>query len=325
MIKSIYLHIGLSKTGTSSLQTFLYENSDTLLKDFKILYPKSVIGMGPAHYVMAFSLKPPPESPMLKTEKTFYEYMDDLKQELNNKKPERIIISSEAFMHINDKINLKKLYNSLKEIANKINIIVYFRRQDLWLESSYIQVVKDYNTRHSESFKFSIKYAINDLEWLLNYDKFLQNWIEAFPDAELVPRIYDRKNFPSEDIVLDFFSILEIVLDKNYIKNRLSENPSLSVVSTLALRKINEHFRLSFEEHEDLLNYLFTLDKELEFPKKVFLVFLIDYHFWNIIGNPMRSFLGDSSNLKTNLLYPKKKLYFTKNKIGYQKRKLIEQ
>ena len=36
--KTIYLHIGVSKTGTTSIQRFLYKNRE-LLKDKGILYP----------------------------------------------------------------------------------------------------------------------------------------------------------------------------------------------------------------------------------------------------------------------------------------------
>ncbi len=35
----IYLHIGLHKTGTSSLQSFLFEHRESLLRDLGVLYP----------------------------------------------------------------------------------------------------------------------------------------------------------------------------------------------------------------------------------------------------------------------------------------------
>ncbi|MFN3472043.1 MAG: hypothetical protein ACK4ZR_05525, partial [Aquificaceae bacterium] len=196
------MHIGLSKTGTSAIQTFLYRNRDRLLKKFKVLYPQTGIFMGggiPAHYSLAFSLFKPGEAKSLNVA-PFEDFMDQLKREMDEAKPEEVVISSEAFMHYKDEPVLEKFSLTLNELFEEIYILVYLRRQDLWQESSYSQVIKDYSMRVKVIFKKSVEYS-KTLNWLLMYDSFLNRWKTFFPKANITPRIYDKKELPNGDVI----------------------------------------------------------------------------------------------------------------------------
>ena len=267
----LYLHIGLSKTGTSAIQTFFYRNREILLKELKILYPQTgilIAGGIPAHHFLAFSLFKPNEAKFFNVNTSFEDYMDQMKKEIDETKPEKVVISSEAFMHYKDEPILEKFSHSLNSLFEEIYILVYLRRQDLWKESSYSQVVKDYGVRVKRIFKESAGYS-KELDWLLMYDKFLSRWKTFFPKAKIIPRIYDRKALPNGDVIKDFLSILGIEYGK--FENLESDpNPSLSHLSTLALREINEKFDLTPEEHGKIVQYLFKLDKEEGSPLKTF-------------------------------------------------------
>ncbi|MCS7200416.1 MAG: hypothetical protein NZ850_08795, partial [Caldimicrobium sp.] len=94
-------------------------------------------------------------------------------------------------------------------------------------------------------------------------------WQQIFPEAKVIPRIYDRSLFPDGDVILDFLSILGIEMPEARTC-KIEANPSLSVISTLALRKINEKFNLSVEEHKKVVKYLISIDREEGSPIKSF-------------------------------------------------------
>ncbi|MCS7231531.1 MAG: hypothetical protein RMJ67_05295 [Elusimicrobiota bacterium] len=267
--KKVYLHIGLSKTGTSAIQNFLYKSKKTLIKKYKILYPDTGI-LAPdgifAHHGIAFSIYKPEEAKGLKVTE-FETIKECLLKESIAKKSKICIISSEAFMHFRDKHCFEILKILLEQFLEKC-IIVYLRRQDLWHESSYSQVVKDFGIRLTCSFKESTQHSLT-LNWLLNYNSLLSRWQQAFPESKIIPRIYDRKLFPDGNVILDFLSILGIEMPeaRDY---KVETNPSLSHLSILVMRKINEKFNLTREEHGKCIQYLFKLDREEGSPIRSF-------------------------------------------------------
>ncbi len=207
----LYLHIGLSKSGTSSIQNFLYEKREILYEKFKILYPETGIFSADdiyAHYNIAFSIYRPDEAKNLVVPE-YKELYNQLIDELVNKKPKVCVISSEAFMHFIDDESFQKLKQIIDFFSEKF-IVVYLRRQDLWVESSYKQVIKDYGFRIKCQFVDSLEYSLNFLGWLLNYDILLQRWQQAFSDACIIPCIYNRKHFPEKNVILHFLSLLGI-------------------------------------------------------------------------------------------------------------------
>ena len=266
----LYLHIGLSKTGTTAIQNFLWNYRKKLLNDYSILYPNAGIShrdIALAHHELAVSIYKPEEAKSVVVQ-DIREYEKKIIKEIEITSCNKIILSSEVFMHIRFPDSYEKLKNFLNKITKDLTIIVYFRRQDIWHESSYSQVIKDYFIKESVSFNSSVSHS-KSLTWLLFFDKFLSRWQAAFPNAQIIPRIYDRKLFPEGNVILDFLSILGIDMPeaKEY---KIESNPSLSHLSTLVLRKINEKFDLSPEEHGKVVQYLFKLDREEGSPLKTF-------------------------------------------------------
>lgn len=114
MTNNIYLHIGAHKTGTSSIQHFLRENANKLLREAGILY---------------FTPKVWPIT--LKNGKPDIALNLDAFDELECVTANTIVISHENYSWISSKEDLKKLAEKLQKYAKNVFIVIYLRRQDL--------------------------------------------------------------------------------------------------------------------------------------------------------------------------------------------------
>ncbi|NES69225.1 MAG: hypothetical protein F6K24_30340, partial [Okeania sp. SIO2D1] len=135
---TIYLHIGLNKAGSTSLQHFLANNRDIFLSH-GYLYPiTGTLNNHRNHHNLAWCFPNKFQNynsnynPKLGT-------WDDLFEEINHSVADKIIISSE-FFNTFDELKISQLKLKLNKF--NIKIIVYIRRQDLRIKSMYKQGVK---------------------------------------------------------------------------------------------------------------------------------------------------------------------------------------
>lgn len=133
MINTLYLHIGIYKTGTSALQHFCIENQNILLNQFGICYPefgRNPKGIGAHHY---FSMPVSPSRPDGYRGRSFSENCLCIQEEAICKEAKHLLISSEAFCKVSD----LSLLAPILKLAQRIKVIVYLRRQDEFLEAAY--------------------------------------------------------------------------------------------------------------------------------------------------------------------------------------------
>lgn len=109
-MKTAYIHIGTPKTGTTSIQKFLYKNKSILLYN-NFLYPESFIlnkEYDPQHWDLSILCNNYKDSIVDKK-------IMLLKKEINTSCVDNILISSEAFWAMIDSqhsvLNLKKILN----------------------------------------------------------------------------------------------------------------------------------------------------------------------------------------------------------------------
>lgn len=130
-MKNLFLHIGPPKTGSSTIQEFLYQNIDNLNKS-GYLYPQTGIKLSAQHNLAHLIINSKKAN---STRGTWQE----VHQEIEEEKLDNVIISSEYFALANRK-QIKILETELEPY--QVKVIIYLRRQDLRLESQYAQNVK---------------------------------------------------------------------------------------------------------------------------------------------------------------------------------------
>ncbi|SEQ95568.1 hypothetical protein SAMN03080615_03384 [Amphritea atlantica] len=207
-MRKLFIHIGRHKSGTSSLQKFLCQNYELLL-EFGYEYP--LLGRRPiAHHLLAKALSGTCDL----DESDKYE-VDELLLSIENSQC-NVILSSEAFQNVKPQSLARVLKGDFD-----IYIVCYFRDQLSYLLSSYSQAIQ--NQALTESIEQYSKRLFNNL----NYNDFIKSWEEAFPDASLIVRSFDKKLLTGEDIRVDFLDVLSLNELERFRFDSKDQNPSI--------------------------------------------------------------------------------------------------
>lgn len=209
MKKKVYLHIGSNKTGTTAIQLFL-DTNELLLNRHGVHY----CGIGKiwnAHFPMAWELGCGKAPANYNVEENLWEKAE---LEFRTREENAFVISSENFILLKD---MEKIYY-LKKLFNEydVSIVLFIRRQDLWIESLYLQSIKMGNPVK----KF--KDYHNNCGQQLDYSKILQPWEEVFGPENIKIVNFDNTNVKSNLIgtFLDIVSSVKIELP--IIKNKVA-------------------------------------------------------------------------------------------------------
>ncbi len=183
------LHIGMNKTGSTSLQNTLHKNRDPLLRA-GILYPlagRGHIGTSAIfHYEMSRILgfanapadpaKNAAESAALKA---------GLAAEISDTKPDTLILSSEYFCLRRDISQLQGFLD-----GHDLTIVVYLRRHDFWYASLYAQAVFSIPGKlpWKPGFAGYIDWVKSHRDHFPSHGSLLDHWSRAFPAARIVAR-----------------------------------------------------------------------------------------------------------------------------------------
>jgi len=285
MKKKIFLHIGTHKTGTTSLQKFLYDHKNEL-KLMSFYFPKIGIHQYSQHK-LAFSLQD--KHPLKNQLKLWEELVDKIKKtECDN-----IIISSEEFSNIDNIDNIIYLKEVLKEFD--IKIIVYLRRQSDLVESIYNQQTKDWKSPRKEPIEFFINNdKLNLLCKYLDYFTFLDKWSSVFGIKNIIIRAY-KKN-----VIKDFLNIIDCNIKvENKVFFNINKSTSAKALETIRLYKhLNESIEVGKFIYE-VANTVFPAEKFttslltkeekilidqkfIHSNKKLFEIFSLEEEFFNL-------------------------------------------
>ncbi|MCP4126689.1 MAG: glycosyltransferase, partial [Gammaproteobacteria bacterium] len=230
--KKLFLHIGIPKTGSTSIQYFMDVNRKHLARQ-GVLYPK--------HYMCGYGQHPFAWACMKEganQNRTFVEYMErygkslsqlesDLRvllETLQRSNSDSVVVSSEAFTR-SDPEMVKDLLTGFD-----VTIIVFLRRQDLYLESSYNQNKK---VRPSE---VNLNRYLSRNKPTLDYEALLDAWSGCFGKENIVVTPFERNIF-SGGLERYFLSLLGVQWNQTY-KTEL-KNPGLN---RDCLAFLSEHF-----------------------------------------------------------------------------------
>jgi hypothetical protein len=196
-MKSLYLHIGMHKTGTTVIQNFLFLNKELLVSKSLNYFSDE-----PIDYNFANALK----------EKRDIDFVKKRIRKLKEVKEDNVLLSCEVFIEADhipelfDEIFMNEgIYNDFD-----VKIIIYIRRQDRWLESSYLQISKDLSWQPL-SFNEYIKQSGLD-----NYLNRISIWEKVFGHENIILRVYEKQQL-KETLFDDFLSIFNIELTEDFV------------------------------------------------------------------------------------------------------------
>ncbi len=213
-MKRIILHIGRHKSGTTSVQKFLYSN-ERLLESYGFHYPKSGI-KGYAHHQYAEGFM---RQNLKRADKRYHDknarLIEQLKFEIDPI-ADTVIISSEAYQNCDPSV-ISAIFSGYD-----VQLVVYLREQVGYMASAYAQKV------HATSYCGSMSdYYENAFR--ADYFKFLQKWDKAFK-GNISVRIFDRSCLINGDVVYDFASSI-LGMESKVVKQHYVEddaNPTIS-------------------------------------------------------------------------------------------------
>ena len=124
------------------------------------------------------------------------------------------------------------LHDMLERVSSEITIVVYLRRQDDFLCSTYSTDIKSGSTNH-----FTLPpNSVGNLRY--NYYALLSRWSSVFGRDTVVCRIYDNKLLVNGDVIDDFCHIIGLPISED-LKRPLRVNESLDVKTLEFLRLFN--------------------------------------------------------------------------------------
>lgn len=221
---TLYLHVGTRKTGTTALQKFLDINYYLLKKTHGVLYPRAgqVLSDGyhAHHRLFNINNKSAVDSLDANIEAIIDEGLGAKCCVLSSE----ILADSSSFKHD------LSVYKSILGLADKVKIILYLRRQDAYLESSYSQKTKLSENRDILSHK---------QELCLDYRSMCDRWRDLVGKENLIVRIYEREQLKEGNIFADFLEIFKIPLSDEFSLPEKVINPSLDRDALEFMRLIN--------------------------------------------------------------------------------------
>ena len=241
-MKTLYIHIGTPKTGTTSLQHFCTENAK-LFEEQGYCYPifshkfKYINIMRNGFFLSYKGYDENKNRNQMEEAKFFRQGMDFILD--NFQKFDNIILSDEAIWNVVFKRGKTDLWERLKKEADEhdyvIKVVVYLRRQDSLATSWWNQKIKIgkrvYSKDSWENFvkdptKFELEY----------YDslKFIEKFVEK---ENIIVRRFGRQYFKNGSIFEDFIDAVGMRYSSHFVISEGQRNVSL-VGNTHEIKRI---------------------------------------------------------------------------------------
>lgn len=198
--KKCVLHIGAPKTGSTSLEKFLFGNQDKLTEN-GWFYPCATV-RGYGHHDLAYLVSGSYPDWALPQDKTFDELLEELHNAITDHS--KIILSSEIYYMYSKPADVAKMLEYLGIPIANVRIILYIRRQDEAHLSWYNQRVK------AQGYTDSINNSIDDSFGLWDYRQKLSPWQKVFGRDSITLRIYEKEKLAGGDVRNDFLTAIDV-------------------------------------------------------------------------------------------------------------------
>jgi hypothetical protein len=240
MARTVYLHVGMGRCGSTAIQQFATGNSAKLLER-DLNYPSSrEIGIalsrggrkvGPNHPANAHAL----------ARDLSVKRFSSLARCLAHLQGSRILLSSELLYGrpLND---FKAMDEALRSHDLDLNLIIYLREQREWLVSRYAQAVK--SKRWTISLEDYLRRGYS--HELLDYAARFRALSTVLKPEQIIIRIYERDKLFGRDVCTDLFSVMGVNA-ADLISDDTNTNASASVLEVETMRVVNTFVQRDFD------------------------------------------------------------------------------
>ena len=230
-MQTIHLHIGIHKTGTTSVQAFL-AGQQRALAAHGVLYPLSARTDSTAHHNLAWEVL---EDPRFDGSRGGW---CELVGEIEGSPCDHALVSAEDLCRLQPE--------SIARVAERIDrfevrVIVYLRRQDYLLEGFYTNAIRG-GTTHLGFDTFFDKRRHSPR---LDFDALLRGWESVFGRDRIQVETYDRDFDAAYDSIAPLLLCPPLVacpgLSREPTEGRLNEAPGLKTLELV--RQLNHAYR----------------------------------------------------------------------------------
>lgn len=276
-MKTVYLHVGAPKTGTTTLQYFLYENRNVLEEkgicypDFQFPFPGIAFNRN-AHFLIqrVYDHK---KKRMRQEEKQIFETgFQKLEEFLENH--DTVVLSEESIWNEKEMTTKKfeKIRKKLSDMNATLKVIVYLRRQDLLMPSYWAQLVKSRLTLSFEEFISSGSYK----RYRVDYAKRLEEISTAIGKENVIVRVYEKQQFEGSNhtLISDFLHLFHLPLTEEFQITDSMRNARLQKRSLELKRILNQN-----PVYQDKKSFLIPLLEQIQFEKEITNFPVKEYYF----------------------------------------------
>jgi hypothetical protein len=224
MAKTVYLHIGMGRCGSSAIQSFAATNERPLVR-LGVVYPDpSKMGFPPelARGGNATGLARSPS------------FTDSVARYIRDSAEDRCLLSSE-FLYSWPLAQFQNLKQQFNHVGLNVIVVAYIREQREWLISRYAQGVKA--RRWTQSLESYLEQAYRADH--LNFVRRFRPLRSVFGPDELIIRIFDRSRLREGDVRTDLCGILGID-NKDLDYTSSNDNASAGVLELEVMRLLND-------------------------------------------------------------------------------------
>jgi hypothetical protein len=223
--KTLFVHIGMGKTGTTALQNFFWSNRRELGRH-GIAYPEVGVVSG-AHHLLS-----PHHPPFLKGQWDFMN-PDQWISKILGETQDTVLLSSELMAWAAHEL-ARDFCEAIRDHFD-VRIVIYLRRQDNMIMASYNQQIKGgHQKRH-------LKHILEKQMVRFDYAAKLKPWTEALGREHILVRPYEKQQFHGGDLVRDFMHhVFGLELTDLFEMPRANTNPRLSYTAMEYKRMVNK-------------------------------------------------------------------------------------
>lgn len=243
----LILHIGAEKTGSSSIQAFLFENRERLREQgFEYLFSDGRIEQRELALYCVDSFMGDDHAANLHISGEFLRsnWKDRFEREFGRKvrqacdRGHTVILSSE---HLQSRLkspgNIGVLRQLLTPYFSEIRVLVYLRRQDQLATSLY-------STKCRNGWLGGGVFPpnIHAKTPYYNYQLLLQRWASGFGHAALIPRLFNKSRLRNQNPVDDFCALTGIDSQCGDLEPVSARNTALPASAMYAVEILNRRY-----------------------------------------------------------------------------------